>query len=712
MRRTIATLMVAGLIGGCGGDEDAGDTQAPTLVLAASSTSIEGGETTAITVTATDNVDPSVTPQLTCDGGTLIGGLLVTTAATSNATITCTGRATDAAGNVGTGTVQIAVKATVASLAVPEAFATMRQGQIGALAATNLPLAQASYTGTIAGKSVTLNRGPGDTLGFMLPVDVPAGAQRVVVQIGTRNYSLPVTVAAAPAIGDPRTVVVNVLTRARDQVDAALAANRSRMSAAQLANIDSIRTTLADGIANVGSLSSAQLSQLATIFQSNPALLDSFASASAQAAYDEALCMRTASRFVAQNITTIAVIGVSVPFLLSPDPVTKLVAATGLGISIGLLNGVLDLVDGVVRNCLDIRDVSLNGDTSQVSRDASTLAITQRIGFRAGQSRSFRMVQTLGLVDSVRSAVTRGVAQMNDLLAVRPLSDLPLVFDDVRQRLGGFLPDQQRVVPSADVSLAGVSRTEVSATKSGAGNSIVLAVQPVGQPTDTIDFTMTLNVAGAPAVQVPAQLIVATPKAEDLTLTLIQGRPATAAFPAQGQDSIELVTMPTKGRVTLGQGTAFTFTPDTVAFGTDQFTYRARNADGVSRTATVMVTINRQFEGTWQIRTETTTTSETPRGLCPNETKSFSVVIAKVSDTLYTTSYEGVPIDLRMSSANDTAGLFGEKTVTYPDPPGTSTDTIRVFVLDSNKLTGAGTFSYTGPNGSSCEGRTTITGTR
>ena len=65
-----------------------------------------------------------------------------------------------------------------------------------------------------------------------------------------------------------------------------------------------------------------------------------------------------------------------------------------------------------------------------------------------------------------------------------------------------------------------------------------------------------------------------------------------------------------------------------------------------------------------------------------------------------------------MGSVNDPAGLSGSTTVTYPDEPGTTTETVNARIPDSTHITGSGTFSYTGPNNTQCSGTTSITGVR
>lgn len=164
--------------------------------------------------------------------------------------------------------------------------------------------------------------------------------------------------------------------------------------------------------------------------------------------------------------------------------------------------------------------------------------------------------------------------------------------------------------------------------------------------------------------------------------------------------------------MTLAANGSFTYTPASHYFGTDSFTYRARNDQGVSRTATVSLTVARRFEGVWNITTRSTTTSQSSPGLCPNETNSFTVAVAKVSDTQYTANYAGYDITLSMGSRDDPNGPQGNRTVSYDDPPGRTTETVTVRIPDSRRLFGTSFFDYVGPNNTSCRGNVEITGTR
>jgi hypothetical protein len=221
-----------------------------------------------------------------------------------------------------------------------------------------------------------------------------------------------------------------------------------------------------------------------------------------------------------------------------------------------------------------------------------------------------------------------------------------------------------------------------------------------------------LNRSGEAGISVPAQLSIALPEADDAAIEAIQGKATSSNVQARGAESLEIVAQPGHGTVTLQNSGAFTYTPSGQYFGPDTFTYRARNDQGVSKTATVTVSVVRKFDGVWNITSTSTTTSQSQPGLCPNEVNRFSIGVSKSSDTLYVASYEGVPINLTMGSKDDPAGLRGSASATYDDGPGTTTESVSVQVPDSSHITGSGSWSYSGPSGTRCSGTTSVTGTR
>ncbi|ODP37733.1 Ig-like domain-containing protein [Sphingomonas turrisvirgatae] len=718
MVRKITLLAgVSMLAASCSGGSDApgmvstADTTPPAVTVTPSSASIEGGETVAITATATDTVDGSVTPTLSCTAGTLTGNLLVTTAVAADTTITCTGTATDKAGNKGTATTTITVKATVASV-TSLSGSTLAQGQLGAFTVTNLPLAATSYTGKLGTRDITLRRGSASALTFLVPADMPAGTHLLDFQVGARRYSYSVNIAAAPAVADPKAVVVARLNEAIAVVDSLISREGAAMSAGQRNIFAGYRTDLSNTVARVDTMSAAELGQLAAMLQVN--LGTGSPSAAIQAQFNGPACTQAVTRYLLNKGAVIVLGGAGLALILSPEPtITKI---GGLAIYLVALNrfaALRDSVGNVVTECL--RDPDPQDSTLQQLLDnaaarnsfVEALAVAPVYGFNNKKSKSFNLIEKRRMDPSTTASFGGGMKELADLAA-----SLPFVPDALARALQTGVTETTRKVPSSEVSLGAVSNGNVVGVKSGSGDTITLTFSYVGDPpSDNVPFNFTLT-AGTMSIPLSGQLVVALPGAEDAAVTLIQGKAITSQLQVRGADSIEIVKAPTKGAATISPSGLLSYTPNGQAFGKDEIQYRARNADGVSRTATVLLTINRQFEGTWSVRIVSETLSQSQAGLCPNEDKTVSVLVSKVSDTQYNATYDGVPLSFTMASKDDPNGLRAQASGTFDDGPGQTTESLTVNIPNSTQLNGGSTWSYVGPGNTRCSGRTTVTGSK
>lgn len=685
----------------------------------------------ALAVNVTDNVSTGLTPALSCTGnGTLTGSMLATTVVTADTTVICTARATDAAGNVGTGSVTIQVKATVATLTVGEGQTNLLQGQAGLLVASSLPLTESSYQGMLNGKAITLYRASTTGLSFLVPTDLAAGAYTLSVVVGTRTYTFSVTVAATAAIADPKSVVSQALTQARGNIDDFLTTNGASMTSTQRAQYTAYRQTIVDALAQINTFSQADLAKLATQLTANALYQAGTTAATGISAYNNRqssvgtptpfgvysieVCNTSANLFVLKNVKTVALIGIAAALFTLPEPSSKILASIALGVAIGNLalpGGVLSEITKVALSCYNERsyttlyETNVQQQNNRIQFVRSTAAVNGT-GFRNRQPTSLRIQQILQLDSNVAGKVNAGLAQLNQIL-----SSLPYIPESVSSVLSGIVPEKTQFVPSAEVSLAGISPSRITGTKGGSGEVVTLtfSAEPAEQD---IDFTFTLDRVNGTTIPLLGTLIIAVPGADDAAFEVMQGKATQTTVPIRGADSVEIVTQPTHGIATLTKDGLLNYTPSGQYFGSDVLTFRARNANGLSRTATVSISVVRNFAGQWQVTTRSTTTSQSSANLCPNETNTFSITVSKVTDTQYTTSYQGFPITLTMSNPNDPAGLSGSTTVTYPDDPGSTTETVNARIPDSTSITGNGTFSYTGPNNSRCSGTTSITGVR
>lgn len=736
MRRTICALMLLGAVGGCGSDdEEAGttaDRQPPTVAITAAS-SVEGGETVPLSVTVTDNVDSGLTPTIACSGGTLTGTMLVVPLVTAATTITCTATAVDKAGNTGTGTVTIAVRPSTASLTVAGGTTTITQSKLVVLLADNLSLTEASYTGTVGGKSVSLVRGDdGKSLIFATPEGLSAGAQTLTVKIGARSFDFPLTAIAAPSVSNPRGVVLAYLTKNRDDARAFLTSNAAGLNATARDDITAQVNRIQTAIDAIGGAPDSDLQAMAIYLQANglieggalSAIVSRTASNLASSATralagnqvaNQKLCDAYANTFLIGVFAAVGaakVTSLALPFIGTPVGF-GVAAAGGLLTYLAVDLGVGRSIEGILSTCFDLGELQLNSYSStnqapgtQPAHYVTALAATGRLTFSNDKAATFRLTGRRTLFQSIAGSV-QGAAQRFNALAVSK-NFVPQPLATLVQRVVGY----DETVPAGTVALGNVSNN-ISGTLSAVSNDTISLRFKANDPTsEMIDFGFTLTPAEGKPVNVDATLSLSLPKVNDASVTTTQGQAVASTLQVSGADTLEVVTQPTLGTVSLQSNGAFTYTPTGQAFGSDKFTYRGRNANGVSAAATVLVTVSRKFDGTWRVTSRTTTTSQSSPNLCPNETNTFTISVNKVSDTQYTASYQGFPITLSMSSATDPAGLSGTATATYPDDPGTSTDTINVQIPNSTTLTGNGTFSYTGPNSSRCSGTIAISGTR
>jgi hypothetical protein len=726
MRRTLSSLMVLGIIGGCsggdgstgGGATPTGDTQAPSLVITAPA-SIEGGETVALAVAVTDNVDTGLTPTLSCNGGTLTGSLLVTTPVTADTVIRCTATATDKAGNTGTTAVNITVKKTVATLGLAEGSGTFAAGQYGLLTAGNLPLTEASYQGKLDGAAITLSRNGAGFLVFGVPTDLAAGAHAIVVTIGSRTYSVAITSTAAPSIADPKTAVRTALTASKNSIDALIASSGASMTATVRAQFASYSTQLGQGIAQIDTMSASDLSKLAISLQANDVFQPGFETSAARASLSVAQassglsdCQKAAGVATLKTLAwSVALVGGGI-VAITPGGFTQVLGIAMIAAAYYKIDKTADYIVSAYNLCTTETGAQVeSSNTTQAiqasgSRYVQPLAVAQRYGFKNNTPQNFTVKRTLGLEPTVAGSINGAIGTFEAAIGTSFFSSAAGV-----TRVGALTPERSELVPSSDITLGSISSSLVTGTKTGSGTAVTLTFKTASTTEANIDFDFVLNRANGTPISVPAQLTIGLPGADDAAIEVTQGLPATTVLQVRGQTSVEIVTQPGHGSATLSNAGLLTYTPSGQYFGPDQLTYRARNASGVSTTATVLIAVVRKFDKYWDFKTVATVTKESEARLCEaTETKVFTLIISRVSDTQYTTTYKNTPVTFSMASRDDPAGLKTSFTVTYPETPGQTTETISASIPDSAHINGTGTFSYVGPANSFCSGTIVITG--
>lgn len=704
----VAASALAVAIAGCGGGDSASAT-ATQVSLTASSTAVDGGETVALTVSAT-GAGGNVPYSLTCNGGTLTGSLLVTPVVTADTTIACTATASNANGTTATQNVSIAVRASTATLATPEGQTQLAAGQMAVLQATNLPLTAETYSATLDGAPITLRRVGGSGLAIPIPIDATTGTKRLQVVVGNRTFVYSLAVTAAPTIADPRSVVEGALNDARARTDAMIAASPAAERDAWIER----RSQVDAAIGALSTTSAAELQAFARMLVANRATFERGATAVSPACktayasllFDGAALAQAGALFALGGIGVTALVGA-----LNPLLVLGVTAVAAYNYAEKAQN-FLGSIGTIATQCIFEKEVTWEESVMVVDAQRSlgafqtALAADVRFGFSNRQSKTIRFTRVMDLDDSQKGSFQSLAATVRN--AISGLA----IFQTVTAQISNSLVSERReVIPAAQLSLAGTSNAGISGSATPSSSGLTLAFTANSSITANTDFTFTVNRAGGTPITVPAQLVIALPTAEDAALTINQATPTSSQVTVRGQDRLEIVSQPSKGSVVLNNDGTFRYTPTGDSFGEDRFTYRGVNAEGVSRTATVIITITRRFEGNWAISSRTTTTSQSSPGLCPSENRSLTLAVSKVSDTLYTTAYQGSTVNLTMGSRDDAAGLRGAANVSYAQDGGTTTESLSISVPNSRSMTGSGTFSWR--NGQqSCSGTISFTGTK
>lgn len=732
-KRGLTWLALAGLgLAGCsggGGDDGDRDRTAPVVTISGNSNAVQAGDAVDLTVSATDNVDGPLTYTLSCTGGTLAGTRLTVPQVDATQSIECTATATDAAGNQGTGSFTLQVSPLVASLEAWPGMATLKPGQFGVLVASNLPLEDAEYEATLDGQPVTLYRtDDGGHLAFAMPLDASTGAHDLSVQVGSRSYTRTFEVVAAPEIADPKATVVDYLTARRDDLAAFLASDGATIGAAASERIAGYIATIDAGLAAVEQSTSAELADAAAYLVVNglgggvsPALASlkpAFGAPAQASSPDDRLCRLANNNLAFAVGATIAAMGVGAKAAwLATTPLGLAIGAAGVAAgAIALKFGVFESIDQIQQYCIDDPLLALLPEETAAAQKlaaatgtrfaASTTASTS-LGFRNKVARNFKLQRKRSMLEAFVGSVLASAQRLRTIgesIGWVPQSILNVIAV-AEEGIVDFMPASQ-------VGLGAITGGQVTGSLAGSGETLALKFQAIEPTEENIPFGFSLLPADSDVMPVDATLTLDLPEADDAALQVIQGNATTSMLGVRGQESLEVVQSPAHGALSLGNDGAYTYTPSGQYFGSDVFKYRARNEDGVSRVATVTVSVVRKFDGAWLVTSTSKTTSQSQAGLCPDEESTFTIGVSKASATLYLVNYEGVQLELRMSSADDPSGLSGSKTVTYEDGPGETTESLSVSIPDSSTVHGSGSWSYDGPEGTFCTGVTTVTGRR
>ncbi|MBC6404094.1 MAG: hypothetical protein GDA35_10875, partial [Hyphomonadaceae bacterium] len=112
----------------------AAETEPPVITFSPASLTVDSGGTAMSTLTATDNVDGTVVPTVTCDQGSFANNTYTAPDVSNTTTATCTATASDAAGNAAepvTLTISVAAETTAPVITFSPAMLTVDSGETG-----------------------------------------------------------------------------------------------------------------------------------------------------------------------------------------------------------------------------------------------------------------------------------------------------------------------------------------------------------------------------------------------------------------------------------------------------------------------------------------------------------------------------------------------------------------------------------------------------
>ncbi|MFM7067653.1 MAG: hypothetical protein ACKO0U_12625, partial [Gammaproteobacteria bacterium] len=516
------------LLAACGGGGTPPDTVAPSVTLTASKTTIESGDSVSLTVSASDDRDPSVTPTLSCNAGTLSGTQLSTTRSATAATIACQASARDLAGNTSQATVNITVNPTLGKLALVAGQDKITPRKATLFEAPGIPLESASYNGSIEGTPVTLHRNiDGQTLSLLVPDGIAPGARWIDVQMGSTRQSLSLTITDLPAIANARTGAADQLQAviAQARADLALASTNDVFTPEFRAVFQQNLATLEQTLAGLDALSAAEQRALATLLLANFAAIPRTPEAPVAGAPEpmfqkaglstprlaaispqEPQCTQAKVNLIAS--LSVAIPAAGVLFGLPGTPLDKAVLAVVGGIfSIDAYRS----LKKYLASCIEFRDDAL--ETEAVSRFLENAAKARpgdpqfvlsavspiSLGFTNRQTSNFRIKRRYVYPGSTSpGAVVTALQRLMSIFSSFSLSP-PEALTAARDKVANGYSEY---IPASGVAIGGISRPDIGGSATGSDLRLGLRFVISDPQEESYAFTFTLTIPGGEPIPV------------------------------------------------------------------------------------------------------------------------------------------------------------------------------------------------------------------
>ena len=195
--------------------------------------------------------------------------------------------------------------------------------------------------------------------------------------------------------------------------------------------------------------------------------------------------------------------------------------------------------------------------------------------------------------------------------------------------------------------------------------------------TDTATVTFTVDPVNDAPVAVDDELV--TDEDTPLTINVLGNDSDPEGQPITVVDATD----PANGTISLSADGTLTYTPNPDFNGTDEMTYTIADADGVTSTATVFITVNPTPDAPVAEDDEATGDEDTP-------------IVVNVLDNDVDPDGDPLTVTDVTEPANGTVTFTPEGEITYtPDPDFTGTDTVTYTVTDPDGLTDTATVTFT-----------------
>jgi hypothetical protein len=298
----------------------------------------------------------------------------------------------------------------------------------------------------------------------------------------------------------------------------------------------------------------------------------------------------------------------------------------GTSVTIDVLANDSDVEGALDRGSVTVISGPANGTTS-VNTSNGRVTYTPNADFSGTDSFQYRVADAEGLTDTATVTVT--VRNINDPPTITPIPNQTIDEDGSTGALSFTVGDEETapadfsvtagssnttLVPNANLALGGSganrSITVTPAANQNGSTTIKVTVSD-GEASASTSFTVTVTAVPDPPVAEDDNAT--TPVDTDVTIDVLANDVGVDA--ALDRGSVTVTSGPANGTTSVNPGNGrVTYTPNANFSGTDSFVYRVADAEGLTDTATVTITVTPGFVGLLSADVNTTGCWTTPQG--------------------------------------------------------------------------------------------------